>query len=598
MSQTEEIKSKLDIIDIISEYINLKPAGSNFKALCPFHNEKSPSFMVSREKQIWHCFGCSAGGDIFSFVQEYEGVEFPEALRILANKAGVTLTKTNPQLHNQKTSLYDVCQTAANFFHQLLLKHPKAQKALDYLKSRGVNQEFVKNFQLGYSPDAWDVLYKYLKEKKFDDQQIFLAGLTVKKDREYGYYDRFRNRLIFPIRDLHKNVVGFTARALDEERDKMGKYINTPQTLIYNKSQVIYGLDLAKADIKKENLTVMVEGQMDVIASHQAGVKNVVATSGSALTNEQVGFLKRYSNNIALAFDADLAGEAAAKRGIDVALTQGMNIKVITIPHGKDPDECIGENVDDWKQAIKNSSRYLDYYFKKVFEAFDVTNPESKTKAAKYILRELAKVQDKVEQTHYLQLLSEKINVSETILRETLNKSTKPQNIKTLKHENIKTSQTNNKGRFQDRNSLLSQRLLSLMLKYPEHINYVSDHLEPQMLVEGWNDLYKNIIIYYTNKTENQQDFSYFLAKAGSNLVDEADRLVLLADKDYSSFDGSQIKKEIVAIAGQLKKNNILKQLKELETRIKEMEKTADQSAIGSLTEEFDLLTQQLKSFA
>lgn len=588
MSQIDEIKSRLDIIDIISEYINLKPAGSNHKALCPFHNEKTPSFMVSREKQIWHCFGCGKGGDIFAFVQEYEGVEFPEALRILAGKAGIVLKKVDPQLANQKTHLFDICETAANFFHQLLLKHPRAQIARDYIEKRGLNSWAIENFRIGYAPNSWDALSKYLKQKKFSEKEIFLAGLTVKKDRDQGYYDRFRNRLMFPITDVHSNVTGFTARVLDPENDKMGKYINTPQTLIYNKSAIIYGLDKAKAQIKKENLAVLVEGQMDVISSHQAGVTNVVASSGTALTSEQVALLKRFTNNIALSFDVDLAGQEAAKRGIDIALANGMNTKVIQVPQGKDPDECIKSNVQDWISAIKQARGYLDYYFEKTFANLDLVRAENKKQAAKILLPVITKIFDKVEQTHYLQILAEKIKVSEQILRESLPKIQQPR-------EPAVKIFSGKKNTNEERIGLLSDRILALMLKFPENISYAAKHLLPEMFAdEEKKEIYKNIIIYYTKNTN--QALEDFLAAQNKGFEKVADRLILLADKDYGDFEKEGIRKEVLAIINFLKKNYILKQLEIIQGQISALEGEDEKEKINKLSKEFDLLAGQLNT--
>lgn len=423
-SQTDEIKSKIDIIDLISEYVALKPAGANWKALCPFHNEKTPSFMVSRDKQIWHCFGCGEGGDIFEFIQKIEGVEFPEALRILADKAGVKLKKVDPQIISQKTKLLDILKVAAEFFHLSLLKTEEGKIARDYLEERKLRPETVKDFKLGYAPDSWDKLLNFLEKKGFGKNDIFLSGLVVKNEKGQ-LYDRFRLRLMFPINDHHGNVVGFTGRILDKtKQDQGGKYVNTPQTLIYNKSQVIYGLDRAKNEIKKKDLAVIVEGNMDVIASHQAGIKNVVASSGTALTLEQLKLLKRYTNNIALSFDADLAGQAAAERGIDTALALGFNIRVIQLPREldgeaiKDPDECIKHSAEYWQKAIAEAISIMDFYFEKTFSRFDKNKPQDRKEISIRLLKQIAKLPNKIEQDFWLVKLARQMEVPENILRE------------------------------------------------------------------------------------------------------------------------------------------------------------------------------------
>ena len=321
---TEEIKKRLDIVDLLGEYIKLKQAGSNFKALCPFHNEKTPSFMISPEKQIWHCFGCSKGGDQFTFIQEMEGVEFPEALRILARRAGVQLTYHNPEFHNQKTRLLDLLRTISEYWHQILLKDDSAENIRKYLSDRKINSQTIEDFNFGYAKDSWDDAIKYLQAKDFSLKEINDAGISVAGDRGKPY-DRFRGRLIFPIRDVHGNVVGFTARKMQEE-DKGGKYINSPQTAVYNKSSILYNLDLAKQEIKRLGYAILVEGNMDAVASYQAGTKNVIAVSGTALTLDQIDILKRYTINVMIAFDADVAGTNANLRGIDLAWQAGFNV--------------------------------------------------------------------------------------------------------------------------------------------------------------------------------------------------------------------------------------------------------------------------------
>src|SRR3989339_70222 len=344
MADTQLIKEKLDIVQTIQEYVPLKKAGIYYKAPCPFHREKTPSFMVNAEKQIWKCFGCSKGGDIFSFIQEMEGLDFPEALKLLADRAGVKIDSYRSEIDkSQKNRILDINQKAASFFHHILTEMEGANGAREYLDKRGLTKETIEKWQIGFVPDQWDLLTKYFLKKGIGIDDLVVAGLVIKKDvarAGQGFYDRFRGRIMFPIWDVHGNVVGFTGRVLVETENSGGKYMNTPQTLVYDKSRVIYGLDKAKTEIKAQDQVVLVEGQMDVVACHQAGMKNVVASSGTALTLEQIKLLKRYSSNIAMAFDGDSAGVAAAKRGVNIALGEGLNVKTIRIPEGKgkDPD--------------------------------------------------------------------------------------------------------------------------------------------------------------------------------------------------------------------------------------------------------------------
>jgi DNA primase len=593
-SITDEVRSRLDIVDVIQEYLQLKQVGTNWKANCPFHNEKTPSFMVSRDKQIWHCFGCGEGGDIFGFVMKIEGVEFPEALRILANKAGVVLVRQDPALINQKTRLLDICELAAKFYHRILIESLEGRVGLDYLKSRGIKEETIESFILGFAPNSWDTLNKFLIQKGYSENEIFLAGLAVKKERGTGFYDRFRGRIIFPIRDVHGAIIGFTARILPQFDDgKMGKYINTPQTMIYNKSQILYGLDKAKSDIKKRDLAVLVEGNMDVITSHEAGVTNVVASSGTALTLEQVKLLKRYSNNLAIAFDTDPAGDKASERGIDVALREGVNIKVVIIPFGKDPDECIRKNPKDWQEAIDKSRSIMEYYFFKTLASTDLNKVEDKKKAAKIILGVITKIPDGVEQTHWLQKLSETLKVSEQILREAIKKQEK------TKYEPKEPEAKELKAKTsQERGMDLSRRLVALILKFPKHLKFVINNLEPYFIADSeLHDLYKELVIYYTESEELgvlSEEFKQKLDEKGGILAGFVDILLLLAEKEFAEFDDEQVLEEITKIIKYLKKDFIFKEVKRIENEIRSAEKEGDQKEASELLKEFNKLTEEL----
>jgi len=594
-SQTEEIKSKLDIIDVISEYIQLKQAGANFRAPCPFHNEKTPSFMVSRDKQIWHCFGCGEGGDAFTFVQKIEGVEFPEALKILADKAGIKLKKVNPELASQKTRLFDLNKLAAEFFHQVLLKTQEGKIARDYLAKRQLSSDTIKAFKLGYAPNSWDKLINILHKKGFKDDDIFLSGLVVKNDKG-RFYDRFRQRLMFPIYDHHGNVVGFTGRILDETKDNQGgKYVNTPQTLIYNKSLVIYGLDKAKEDIRKDNLAVFVEGNMDVIASHQGNVKNVIATSGTALTLEQLKILQRYTNNIALSFDADLAGQTAAERGIDIALSLGLNIKIIQLPESingqkiKDPDDCIKNGIQYWQSAIKQAVSIMDFYFAKVIKQFDANDPLGKKEITARLLKQIAKLKDKVEQDHWLVKLAQKLEVPENILRETLPKYS---GEKHDERQEIKFEDSLPKKR----EDLLAEQILALIIKYPQNINYIIDHLEIETIANAnLQQIYKELILCYNqNKEFDYSELEKVLFAKDEKLVNLLSTLMLLADKDFFDFSEEQIKQEIYNVIKQLKNNYINNKIKQIQKLLAAAEKQKDLKQIEDLSKDFSALTQQI----
>ncbi len=596
-SQTEEIKSKIDIVDLISEYTALKPAGTNWRARCPFHNEKTPSFMVSRDKQIWHCFGCGEGGDIFEFVQKIEGLEFPEALRLLAEKAGIKLHKVNPQEASQRTKLMDILKISADFFHLSLLKSQEGQIARDYINKRELKPEIVEDFKIGYAPDSWDKLLNFLLKKGYKENDILLSGLVVKNDKGQ-LYDRFRLRLMFPILDQHGAVVGFTGRILDEKKqDQGGKYVNTPQTLIYNKSLVIYGLDKAKNEIKKKDLVVIVEGNMDVVASHQAGVTNVVASSGTALTQEQLKLVKRYTNNIALSFDADLAGQTAAERGIDTALALGFNIRVIQLPKEinkiaiKDPDDCIKQGSEHWLKAIDNAISIMDFYSDKIFAKYDKNNSEQRKEITNRLFKQIAKLPDKVEQDFWLAKLAQKLDVPDNILREAFAP------FMDGKKPGLPDITADNTNKL-SREEMLCRQFLALVLKYPQNLDYAISHLEVEMLpTPELQKIYREVILYYNEKKEFEySQFEKTLSDKAKELVNLTSTLLLLADKDFFDYTDDQIERELIDIIIALIRSYVNKKIKQVQMLIAQAEKEKNKAQIQELSKEFSVLTDKLNN--
>ncbi len=589
--QVDEIKARVDIVDLIGEYIRLKQAGTNnWRALCPFHNEKTPSFMVSRDKQIFHCFGCGEGGDIFSFVQKMEGIEFPEALRLLAQRAGVKLVVQDPKLTSQKNRLLDICELAVNFWHKTLLESQTAQKARDYLGKRQVSEQIIAEFKLGYALDSWDNLIKFLQSRGFSDQEIFLAGFSVKKERAADFYDRFRDRLMFPINDLHGSPIGFSGRTLKAD-EVGGKYINTPQTLIYNKSLVLFNLDKAKSEIKKQDLAIIVEGQMDVLAAVWAGTQNVIASSGTALTLDQIKILKRYTKNLAIAFDTDLAGESAAKRGIDLALGEEMNVRIIVLPQGKDPDECIKNNPPDWFQAIKEAKSIMEYYFDQTLSRVDLNEVEGKKEAARILLPVIAKIGNKIEQAHWLQKLAELLKVSEQILRDSLNQQATKKPETGGVREKVKVTK--------DRDLMLVEQILAIALKYPNYLPHLIDNLPPEVIGDGaLNNLYKKLVIYYTESIKGDiEDFNYdklHTKLKSDNLDGLADKLVLLAEKDFFDFDTEAIREELYKAMNFCQRNYYTTKLKAIEEQIRQAEKNGQKAEVKKLIVQFNELITQL----
>lgn len=437
MSIVDEIKDRLDIVDVISQYVPLKKAGRNFKGLCPFHAEKTPSFVVFPDTGTWHCFGaCGTGGDIFTFIMKIERVDFPEALRMLAEKAGVLL-ETHPtgdkEEEDRLARLRAVVKAAAEFFHQLLLYSPHAEKAREYVAGRGLSDNTVAAFQLGYAPAEWEALQRHLTAKGYSLSEMEEAGLIIAREGG-GYYDRFRHRLVIPICDRRGQVIGFGARALD---DTEPKYLNSPQTPLFDKGTVLFGLDKAAKPIRARNEAIIVEGYMDVMAAHQYGVDNVVASMGTALTETQLRALARLATRLILALDADIAGDQATLRGLNLArqtvgrrkvpalLPDGslgqqerlaVDLRILTLPEGMDPDELIRQDIIHWRELVQKAQPLVDYYLAHVLQNVDLTNPASKSAAVAQMKPILLELQDEIERYHYIQLLARRLMLDERIV--------------------------------------------------------------------------------------------------------------------------------------------------------------------------------------
>jgi DNA primase len=440
MSTVDEVKQRLDIVDVVSQHVALQKAGRNFRALCPFHSERTPSFYVFPDRQTWHCFGaCATGGDIISFVMKREGLEFRAALELLAQRAGVALRAPSAEQEDPRREiLRRANEAAAHFFHHHLLNSPDAVTALEYVRGRGLDQETIASFQMGHAPDSWDELKGHLSGQGFEEGDLLAAGLLVEGER--GPYDRFRGRLMFPIRDERGRVVGFGARALD---DSVPKYLNTPQSPIFDKGGILYALDRAREHIRSSGQAVIVEGYMDAIAAHQHELGNVVASMGTAITERQVGLLKRHTRNLILALDADLAGSEATLRGIQVAadaadrtvipvptwrglihLQEALaaEIRVLTLPPGTDPDEVIRRDPEEWRRLVERAKPVADHLFEAMAVRLKgVSSPLERSRAAMELVPVLEGLTDPVTQATYVQRLARALELDtageETVLR-------------------------------------------------------------------------------------------------------------------------------------------------------------------------------------
>ncbi len=411
-SSAQEVKSRLDIIDIIGEYLKLRKVGAGYQALCPFHNEKTPSFYISPERQTYKCFGCGVYGDIFSFIMEMEGVDFREALHLLARRAGVEISPANAHLRSQQRVLFDICEKSASFFQHNLEKDDTGLMAKKYLEERGLKPETIQEWRLGYAPEKWTGLLEFLMKNDFRKEEVVVAGMAVKHPDKGTVYDRFRGRIMFPIANLQGQIIGFGGRIFQGDEDS-AKYINTPQTLIYDKSRVLYGLNKAKSSIREKNQVILTEGYTDVIMSHQAGLSQTVASSGTALTHQQLDIMKRYSENLLMAFDMDSAGNMATQRGISLAEEAGFLIRVVTMEAGLDPADIIAKDPKKWAKQVEQAKSVFDFYFEMAFRDYDAKTQEGRRKISRLIVPLLASVVDRIEQSHWIQELARRFKVDE-----------------------------------------------------------------------------------------------------------------------------------------------------------------------------------------
>lgn len=412
----QEIKDKLDIADVIGRYMHLKKSGTNLKGLCPFHGEKTPSFMVSPQKQIWHCFGCGEGGDVIGFIKRYENVEFRDALEMAAEIAGIELPSyrsAGPD-KSELEELIRINELTAEFFQTSL---PTSLAAQQYLQDRGLSPQTIERWRVGFAPDSFDSLLNALKSKSIDPELAVKAGVLAKSDNG-KIFDRFRGRIMFPLFDARGQVVAFTGRVLPNAPEDQAKYINSPETPIYNKSKLIFGLNFAKESFRTLNQVVLVEGQMDVITAHQSGFKNTVASSGTALTEDQLRTLKRFVNTVVFAFDNDEAGDKALWRAAQLALGLELDVRVVDLKTAKDPDELIKKSPSSWEKLISGSYRVIDYYLEHARTNFLFGSLDQKQYVTDMILPLVGKIVNPVETDHYLQKISSEFVISEQALRQ------------------------------------------------------------------------------------------------------------------------------------------------------------------------------------
>lgn len=584
-NQVDEVKAKTDIVSIIGERIELKKAGRNYKAICPFHGEKTPSFMVSPELGIFKCFGCDAKGDVFSFLEQFEGMEFGEALKYLADRAGVKLEKSNFGAPNEKEKLIEVNTNAMRFYNYILLNHPAGLRALDYLLTqRGIKKETIEEFQIGYSPESSYAIKKYLMDKKkFTLSEIEHAGIAA--GRGGNLYDRFNGRVIFPLFDHRGNPIGFAGRILPWDKRDTGKYINCPETPLYHKSSVLFGLNLTRSFIKKKKVAIVVEGEIDLISSYQAGIKNIVAIKGSALTEEQVRLLGRFAPKFILALDSDVAGDAAARRGIKVAGEIGVEVKVAKITGYKDPDDAARGNLESYKNDLIRAEGIYDFLIDSVFGRFDSQSGAGKAKISKEIVPILGEIADKIVQAHYANLVARKLGVP---LEAVLEQITKISSV----GKSASTEVTVDKLEERGRKDLLEERLLALTFESNPKI-LDSKSLSDLITLPLNKKIVEEYQKFTSGKTFNLSDFGKSLP---AELFAGFTKIVLTESGDLLEKP-EKLNQELDLVKKELKIQTVREKLKILASKMREKEGTEESVELTKIQNEFDKLSKSLSGY-
>lgn len=586
MDQVSQIREKLDIVSFISDFVPLKKAGKNFHGLCPFHGEKTPSFVVSPDRQIWHCFGCQKGGDIYTFLMDFERLEFPEALRYLAKQAGVELIQTNfadSSTSAKKEQLYKVNAIAAEFYHYILTKHNAGKAAYDYLEKRGINEKLVKTFKLGFAPSSGKALIRYLLQKKrIQKEDVVDAGLAVSYTN--GLSDFFKNRLIFPLIDYRENVLGFSGRILDENIAFGGKYINTRDTMIYHKRTHFFGLNITKDSIRKSNQAILVEGEFDVMSCFREGITNVLAIKGTALTEEQINLLSRYADKVTICFDGDSAGQEAIIRSLPVLSRKQINTTVVVIPSGKDPDEALKINPIEFKKAVEQDISVYDFMFERTLKISSASTSEGKRKIAETLLPIIDDIKNAIVKEHYLRKLSTSIETTYESIVEELSKLTK-KTIEEVAVESIKNKRS--------REEILGEYLIALIFQAPDPLLCAKTAWSVLSAYIANTRAYQKLISYYLEYVEKGVDPGQFSVSLPTEFLDIYNTALLYPLPTFSEIDKYVL--EAKKTAEQLKSLYLKERMKELSAAIKTNEAEGRTNESEKMREEYSSLVAQLK---
>ena len=588
MDPIEEIKAKIDIVPFVSEYVQLLRAGRNFKALCPFHKEKTPSFMVSPELGIWRCFGaCNEGGDIFKFLMKFEGMDFGEAVRTLAQRTGITLTGFRPS--SDREQIYKINSLTSQFYHYLLTNHPVGRQVLSYLKKqRGIKDQTIKGFGLGFAPEKQDALKKFLFEKKgYKPEEVARAGLFV--NMEGKFLDRFQGRIIFPLRDHRGNIVGFSGRILPKDEGKnLGKYVNIPETPVYQKRRHLFGLDLSKDEIKDKNSAVIVEGEFDLLSCWQSGIRNVVGLKGSVLTQDQARLILRFTQNIIFALDRDVAGDRASRAGVLTAEREGLGTKIATLGSFRDPDEAARMDPAGFKNKLSRAKGSFDYFIEQAFVKFNPKTADGVRMISQELTSLFASIQDAILQAHYIKLLAQKLEIPEGAVAAQVDHV-----AKTLEQP---VSQDQKEQVSKPRRQLLEEHLFALSLAHrPVFLTtpQVGSLLSEPVLIR----LRDQVTRFLEKNKKKKFSTSLFVKFLPKELVEAASSLLLdpSSNLDYEQKkvlkDLDRILKEIEIIEVQDKISRLTGEIREKE--MKGLSSTSQQQDLSGLITTLSVLQDE-----
>ncbi len=579
------MRDSVDIYDVVSGYVSLKKAGKNWLGLCPFHSEKTPSFNVNPAKQIFHCFGCGVGGDAFKFLELQEGLNFPEAVKQLASRAGITLPESRPRADEKKSdderkALLKIIAEAADYFLREL-EGPAGSAARAYLAKRGLTETVIRDFSLGYARPEWDGLLKHLRQKGHPPTLLERAGLIVKRSEGEGHYDRFRGRIIFPIRDISGHVIAFGGRVMD---DSLPKYLNSPETPLYSKSNVLYCLDQAKEPARKQGYFIIVEGYLDAIACHQYGAKNAVATLGTALTDGHLRLMRRFAQKLMLIFDPDPAGVKATLRGFELFAGSGMKVNVVSLPDGDDPDTFLKKNgYEAFASCLKGSVKFMDFVLGQVVRSGSTTSIDEKVEQAGEMLGFIAKLPSGIERDHYLKRTAEALDVDEGLLRQEM---TKQRTAHAGPRERTAAGTTPHKGQ----RPRAEEMLIHLMLRDETIARTLSEQITPEDFTDP---LYRRAAerIFSVMKSGGELH-PRSLAVPGD---DELGRLIShysvleIAYSDQTGTDQNQkvsLEKTCADCVDRIRQHGSAKRMKSLLAAIHEAESRGDRERLRSLQEE------------